>query len=117
MRALADTSRAEDLSGTFARLAISATIVNTVVSGYQTGGGENWLLSRRTWNDDEQLRNETGLIGAHAVVGGRDSGDGLSISIAFRLGGDHRGGRYLTLTLLRRNWYRHGACFGIPIRL
>jgi len=43
------------LAGTYARRATSATIVNTVVSGMQTGGGVNWLLSHRTWNADEQF--------------------------------------------------------------
>jgi hypothetical protein len=43
------------LAGTFARVATSATIVNTVVQGFQTGGGVNWLVSRRTWNVEEQL--------------------------------------------------------------
>jgi hypothetical protein len=55
MQAIAIASEPGALAGTFARKAISATIVNTVVQGYQTGGGENWLLSVRTWNEDEQL--------------------------------------------------------------
>lgn len=84
MRALAVASQPGDLAGTFARKAISATIVNTVVSGYQTGGGENWLLSRRTWNEEELLYEQTSELcgGLNFEVAGVLTGAGQD---AYRL--------------------------------
>jgi hypothetical protein len=52
VQALASPVEPGALEGTFALRATSATIVDTQVFGFQTGGGVNYRLLRRTWNAD-----------------------------------------------------------------
>jgi hypothetical protein len=74
VQALGVATEPGEMAGTFARIATSATIVDTVLLDprFQTGGGTNWLVSRRTWNEDEQLyEQESELCGGfNFEVGG-----------------------------------------------
>lgn len=50
------------LAGTFATFSVSATLVNTVVMGIQRGGGVNYRLVQRTWDDEEKLYRQTSWL-------------------------------------------------------
>jgi hypothetical protein len=74
VQALGAASAPGALAGTFARIATSATIVDTVVLDprFQTGGGANWLLTVRSWNEEDQLYEQTSELcgGFNFEVGG-----------------------------------------------
>lgn len=66
VKALAVPTDAGALAGTFAARSSSATIVDTVISGYQTGGGVNYRLVTRTYDDDNDVyRQESRLCGGY----------------------------------------------------
>ncbi len=66
VRALAVPLAEGALAGSFAARSSSATIVDTVVAGYQTGGGVNYRLVTRRYDDDQQrYTQESQLCGGY----------------------------------------------------